>query len=149
MKALAYALLLLLLLAGGAWWRQHERDPGDALVLPAATGCDAARTLCSVARGPVRLALRLDPGARPLLPFGLELRVRTPQPVQSVTVDFRMAGMDMGRNRYRLQPAGPGRWRARVRLPVCLSGRSDWRAKVRVRTRARSYLGSFALRLGR
>lgn len=37
-----------------------------------------------------------------------------------------MVDMDMGVNRYRLEPAGAGVWQANVVLPVCVAGRSNW-----------------------
>lgn len=43
-----------------------------------------------------------------------------------VTAEFQMVGMDMGFNRYDLQPAGDGLFVSRVTLPVCISGRHDW-----------------------
>lgn len=39
---------------------------------------------------------------------------------------FRMLGMEMGYNRYRLIPMADGRWQAEVMLPACIQGRKDW-----------------------
>jgi len=50
----------------------------------------------------------------------------------TVLVDFTMAGMDMGQNRYRLAPGEAGRWQGQATLPVCTSGRMDWLARVEV-----------------
>jgi hypothetical protein len=62
--------------------------------------------------------------ANALRPF--ELRVRAPS-AKEVTASFTMTGMEMGLNRYQLVPAAEaGNWRARVILPVCVAGRSDW-----------------------
>jgi len=37
-----------------------------------------------------------------------------------------LRGMEMGFNRYRLLPDGPGSWQAEVLLPACIQGRKDW-----------------------
>lgn len=51
---------------------------------------------------------------------------------QAVTLRFDMVGMDMGVNQYRLQVIDKGVWQAQVMLPVCVTGRRDWFATVRV-----------------
>lgn len=43
-----------------------------------------------------------------------------------VRAEFQMTGMDMGFNRYDLQPSGDDLFVSRVTLPVCISGRHDW-----------------------
>lgn len=62
-----------------------------------------------------------------------ELKVLTPFEVwlkapgaRSVQASFTMEGMDMGFNLYTLRPDADGVFRARVTLPVCVSGRRDW-----------------------
>jgi len=71
-------------------------------------------------------------------PFRVELEVTglPPAIVTEVVVSFAMAGMDMGLNRYRLDPGSePGRWRGQVTLPICSSGRTDWLAQISATTR--------------
>jgi hypothetical protein len=56
------------------------------------------------------------------LPFSLRIDGVT---ARTVTAEFTMRDMDMGFNRYRFLRAGAG-WRARVTLPLCVSGRREW-----------------------
>jgi hypothetical protein len=68
--------------------------------------------------------IRFSMPPMPLQPFTLE--VRTPG-VKRVSAEFQMAGMDMGFNRYDLRAASPGVFRSAITLPVCVSGRRDWK----------------------
>ena len=45
---------------------------------------------------------------------------------RKVQARFTMQGMDMGFNLYTLRTDGDGIFRARVILPVCVTGRRDW-----------------------
>lgn len=67
--------------------------------------------------------VRMSPAPVVLTPF--TLTVKAPA-ARQVTAEFAMVGMDMGLNRYQLQAAGKGSWQARVMLPVCVAGGSDW-----------------------
>ncbi|MCS6786445.1 MAG: hypothetical protein NZ524_05365 [Thiobacillaceae bacterium] len=58
-----------------------------------------------------------------LHPF--ELWVRAPW-ARRVQASFTMEGMDMGFNLYTLRADNSGVHRARITLPVCVSGRRDW-----------------------
>jgi hypothetical protein len=64
-----------------------------------------------------------------LSPF--EIWLKAPG-AQSVQASFTMEGMDMGFNLYTLRPDAGGVFRARVTLPVCVSGRRDWRMNLNV-----------------
>lgn len=52
----------------------------------------------------------------------------------SVYVDFAMAGMSMGLNRYRLIQQTDGGWQGEIILPVCVQGRSDWLMEITANT---------------
>jgi len=51
---------------------------------------------------------------------------------RSVEASFTMEGMDMGFNLYTLRPDAEGIFRAGVTLPVCVTGRRDWRMTITV-----------------
>lgn len=86
---------------------------------------------------------RLQFSARPeaLKPFVLSL---TSPGLRKAVVAFRMAGMDMGFNRYHLLPEDGGRQSANVTLPVCTASRADWIAELDLD--GRLYRLSFATR---
>jgi hypothetical protein len=55
---------------------------------------------------------------------------------RSVEASFTMEGMDMGFNLYTLRPDADGVFRAKVTLPVCVTGRRDWLMTLTVDGRA-------------
>ncbi len=104
---------------------------GEVVRLPE-PACTPVGGPCESLEPPRMLSLELAGDVRPLRPFELILRLpkeALPQAGQA-SVDFIMLGMDMGINRYTLTRQADGSYRAKVILPVCSSGRSDWVAKV-------------------
>ena len=101
-----------------------------------AADCRAGRATCSAGTESVRVDLALGPGVPLMQPFPVRVSLRLPSAgrARQVLVDFRMIGMDMGRNEYRLTRAGDGTWQGVATLPVCTTGRSDWQAVVKVET---------------
>jgi hypothetical protein len=69
------------------------------------------------------VVLRFSESPRAMRPFAME--VDAPRAV-AVGADFTMPGMDMVPNRYELGRGPDGHWRAKVVLPVCITGRQDW-----------------------
>ncbi|HCA26910.1 MAG TPA: hypothetical protein DEP05_04595, partial [Betaproteobacteria bacterium] len=75
----------------------------------------------TLAGRPVQVRFSAPPSA--LRPFDVRVDALS---AARVSANFRMVGMDMGRNRYQLVRESGGRWLAHVILPVCVAGRSDW-----------------------
>lgn len=74
------------------------------------------------------LAVRMDQLPQVMRPFRLTV---TAPAADAVDASFRMAGMEMGFNRYQLirqaRQAGTAPvWQAKVTLPVCVRNRRDW-----------------------
>jgi hypothetical protein len=90
--------------------------------------CDAAEGPCEFRQGRLGLIFSLPEPVRPLQPFELHLRVEGLEPSR-VVATFTMSGMDMGLNRFELQPGVDG-WRGRAMLPICTEARKDWLATV-------------------
>lgn len=92
--------------------------------------CDSARRACLATGTDLDVEWRLGPPVRPMEQFAMQLRVARGAlgADARIVVEFQMRDMDMGLNRYRLEPAAAGAWRGRAMLPVCTSGRSDWLA---------------------
>ncbi len=110
-----------------------DAPPSQVLATP--VDCDAAQTACTAEGEGLRLHLQLGPGVRALKPFRSLLAIEgvAPEKVLDVEIEFVMRDMDMGVNRYRLLWE-EGRWVAEAVLPVCLAGRSDWVAELRLLT---------------
>jgi hypothetical protein len=126
--------LVLVAVVLGTWRYRTAGDtvPEDWLPLQINADCDSAQAAC-VARGEgFAVELSLGPSVRPMQPFNIQLRVLQGQlsSAAKVELQFQMQDMDMGQNRYRLQPDKQGIWRGNAVLPVCSRGRSDWFAQI-------------------
>jgi hypothetical protein len=66
--------------------------------------------------------------------FPIEIRFpeKNTNLLDHVIVDFQMAGMNMGVNKYRLQQSEKNKslWIGEGVIPVCTTGRTDWQAIV-------------------
>ncbi|RMG31874.1 MAG: hypothetical protein D6721_00210 [Gammaproteobacteria bacterium] len=113
--------------------------------MPEVTDCDAARAVCETVGSGVHVRLRLGPGVRAMHPFPVVLEVPK---AHGVVIRFEMPGMDMGKNVYRLDRAAPGRWAGKAILPICLSGRTDWVARVEIERADGRYLAVFPFHVG-
>lgn len=89
--------------------------------LPPPVACADLTQSCRLDGGAIEV--RADHAPSALHPFTLTVGV---QGARQVHAEFVMQGMEMGLNRYRLEPTAAGVWRGRVTLPVCVSGRRDW-----------------------
>jgi hypothetical protein len=96
---------------------------GCSRELPPPVACSDLAQGCRVANAQGALEVRTDASPSALHPF--MLTVNAPG-ARQVHAEFVMQGMQMGLNRYRLGRLASGEWRARVTLPVCISGRRDW-----------------------
>lgn len=118
MKATWKMTGLALLLAGLATFvwlgRSGELQPAVNL---------ACADLAAGCAGPGQVTIGLSGELKPLHPF--QVWVQAPD-AGTVEASFTMVGMNMGFNVYTLRRDGDGVFRARVTLPVCVSGRRDW-----------------------
>jgi hypothetical protein len=119
-------VLVSLLLAGCE--RQGDDEPTGFIALVTDMPCDL-KPGCVAGTENFSVNILIDPGARALQPFDVRARLLDDVPVTAIEVGFVMPGMQMGLNRYALVHEGDDIWRARVTLPVCMSGRSDWVAE--------------------
>lgn len=116
---LAVGLVVALL-----WWWQ-AREPAPARTVQ----CADLHAGCTVQVDGRAIAVRVSGELRVLKPF--QLTVQAPG-ARKVRVRFAMAGMDMGFNLYTLQAGADGLFQARIVLPVCVSGRRDWRMMLEI-----------------
>lgn len=118
-KMLSLGLLLLLFAAvklAVLWWWQQQQPAVTDIVCDIQAGCT------------------LPDGGH--IRFGSTLGIKSPFDIhyqgkaQQVSVSFSMRDMDMGFNRYELQPSDGGRSAQNVRLPLCTSARHDFLADI-------------------
>lgn len=148
MSGRGFLILILGLLIGGLavqlprWLDGQADSPRETFPLDLSdVNCDPVRGPCTALSGEVRLALHLQGPVIGLRPFRVQL-VAAGARFEEAQLEFDMAGMDMGRNRYRLLQEGNA-WVGVVTLPVCTTGRSDWRATVRVGGAGREWVAVF------
>lgn len=79
--------------------------------------------------------IKINADRQPQVMRAFKLKV-TSVPASQIYVDFAMAGMSMGLNRYKLIQQADGHWQSEVILPLCVQGRSDWLMEVTVSTSA-------------
>ncbi len=143
MKLRRFLLTVCLLLLTACDSGQEASEP---LVreLGTAGECDAALQPCQLGNAQFALTLELERNIRTLKPFRLQLHLAGSQPplIEEVMVEFFMEGMAMGVNRYRLLRDDSG-WHGEITLPICVAGRSDWRAVVEVRGAGNVYRAVF------
>ena len=124
MKRLIVPVLIILALAMLAIWGAWQKAPRQTAQ---AIACDDPVAGCAFMRDGVPASLRFSAQPEALRPFVLSIDAPG---LRKVSVSFRMAGMDMGFNRYELKFASEGRWAAAVTLPVCTASRVDWIAEL-------------------
>ncbi len=107
---------------------------------PQAVPCNSPQLGCEQAG----VKVRFSTAPVVLTPFVLE--VEAPGAKQ-VSASFSMLDMDMGENRYQLEPQRDGSsWRHMIILPVCIAGRSDWQLRLDVDGQPRIFTFSAAAR---
>jgi len=126
-KWLAIGIVLLVLGAVKVWFITHYLldRPAQAAELPQVLSCSSLTAGCTLPGGG-SLRFTTPPSYRQ--PF--ELTLSGVAAKEAPSIEFSMAQMDMGFNRYRLVVNGQGGWQASVRLPVCASGGRDWIATI-------------------
>ncbi|MDD5389248.1 MAG: hypothetical protein PHD37_07870 [Gallionellaceae bacterium] len=113
------APLLIIALAAGVLWKGGGEPPVATVTLSCA---DLVAGCATRLRGR-DISLGLSGVVKPLKPFQVWVKAAGAGKVQA---RFVMQGMDMGFNYYTLRAEGDDLFRARVTLPICVSGRRDW-----------------------
>lgn len=130
---LGVALLLILLIAI-IQLRNSVETVGDGSVAMSVAPCDLAREACRASLdGRVQLALSVTP--RPITVI-TPLKVvvdHSGEEIRRGEIRFTGIGMDMGVNRFTLQPEA-GRLVGEAMLPVCVESRMPWRATLWLET---------------
>ena len=125
-------VLLAVAFAAGHWIRdRHTGEPDNVLAL-------APDLSCNLRAGPCRLPLPdggevaldiLPRSLAPMAPLQLEVWV-SGAPLEARWIDFAGINMDMGFNRASLKPRAAGQFTGSGMIPVCVSDRMIWEARV-------------------
>ena len=93
------------------------------------------------------LRLSFPQGAWYMQPFKAELETAEDMGLDAVTLDLAMSGMNMGRNRFQLKAVSDNLWDGSLLLPICVTGRVDWRLTLEVVRDGQRYEAVFPLDL--
>lgn len=115
------APMLVILLIAGVVLASRFLQPAPSA--PVQVDCPNLAAGCSASLDGRRIALGVRGELKVLSPFEVWVEAAG---AKSVQASFTMEGMDMGFNLYTLRPDPDSLFRARVTLPVCVSGRRDW-----------------------
>lgn len=113
---LLVAVALVAIAVAGYWLKR----PAEAVAIR----CADPLAGCSFNHHGAPASVRFASQPAPMEAFGV--RVTAPGAAR-VSAEFQMVGMDMGFNRYDLHAGADGAFAAQVTLPVCVSGRRDWK----------------------
>jgi hypothetical protein len=114
----ALACLALIKLALVEWYLHSQEH--ETAVEPVA--CAPGGAQCALPGGARLLFVDLPTAGKPFLVELTGVAAAAPAP----EAEFSMVSMDMGFNRYRFVRADAA-WRLSATLPLCVSGRRDWR----------------------
>ncbi len=153
-------LVVLIAIAGGYSWVTiyHPEADDTAAAAPVETvpmsvtetACQKTQSACRATHPQLGdISLRFPEGAYYMQRFEAELTLAKAIELEQVTLDLDMTDMDMGRNRFRLSPAGEGLWRGELLLPICVTGRVDWQVRVQLDRDERRYEAVFPLNVTR
>ena len=109
-------------------------------------GCDVTRQSCRARLDGKQVEFMISSPIHYLQHFDYELSLEgfASDSVTRVTVEFDMLDMNMGLNRYTAQASDDGQsWSGVAVLPVCVSGRNDWRVTVVLETEKGNYQARF------
>jgi len=152
-QGLWLGLLLLLGIAIGTlypWLQSRFDSPSDIVELSGDPACDPAVKPCTARTSALTLTLQLMGEVRPLTPFTVrvELAGTAAATIEQARARFTMVGMNMGRNRFKLDFQADGVWQGQAMLPLCSTGRRDWQVSAEA-VGATLYRADFATVVGR
>lgn len=118
-------LIIALLLVIVALVRIRTQPSTEAQTI----ACADAVLGCAFKHRGQTVQLRFLQSPAPLQAFTMTLHAPG---ARQVKAEFHMQGMEMGFNRYNFTTDKTGGFTARVTLPVCLSGRRDWKLYLQI-----------------
>lgn len=109
--------------------------------------CNAQLNKCKVNIDDFEIGIDIDRNIEYLKTFNMKLWVENKKNnfIESIYIDFKMNGMDMGVNRFKLIRNEPIKfsktqsWHGKVVLPICVTGKVDWLAKIELISQKKQY----------
>jgi len=146
-------LILVIMLAvffkwqSGGFYGADKRPVYEEFVLKSKSDCDVTRQPCSARSKQIEVALQFheQPSGLKAFPVSISVKgLKQPQAAKML-LQFSMSGMDMGQLRQVLKwDESAKRWHGQVILPICSTGRRDWKVELELISDKRIYLAKFA-----
>lgn len=118
--------------------------------------CDAQNEICTFTTQNFTFEISMDKAIYYLKPFTVSMRTsfknlasKEQASIEAVSIAFKMTNMNMGVNRFQLKQSqfkdNHSVWKAKVILPVCVTGRADWNSELDIVTNEEHYRFVFPL----
>lgn len=130
------ALIIVLVIAGSylsELLRSDSIKSNTSVLLESNPACDLNKQGCVASINQQSVELRFKLAVKYLRRFDIEVVTSgfNPDMLESMNVNFTMLGMQMGFNQFSLNKTQKKNvWQGWAILPVCVSGRKDWRVKL-------------------
>lgn len=127
-----WSIFLVTVLVGiGLWWQ--TRQPQQVNII-SEIQCQPTKGDCiaSFAGGQLIWLVKDDIKYMQKFEHVIELSKNTTQNIQNLSIEFVMQGMQMAANQSVFIKHSDGVWKSQSVLPVCVSGRKDWLAVVKI-----------------
>lgn len=122
---MAAVVLVFILAYGIGQWLSSQQGAKDLPVeRMTADLCDPTQSSCKASFGEYTLNLEFLDMPSALKPFRVRIESDS-EHIDDISLDFKMPGMNMGINRYRLKQEDKF-WQNQLVLPVCTLRRNDW-----------------------
>ena len=108
--------------------------------------CKPQKQVCKTATEDFNIEISLNENIFYLKPFNVSVHTeaKTIFDIESVQIDFKMKGMNMGVNRFMLTQKDINdkkqEWKGKALLPICVAGRAGWFAELEIVTKQKKYL---------
>lgn len=142
---IAIFIVLIVLIIGGQIIFNNTNPPGDDMVV-AESGCRLDLQECIISLNNKALTVSTTGELLPLKPFIIKIQDPSSS-IKKAFVDLSMVDMDMGTNQFTFEQLTSTAWQASVIIPVCTTGRRDWKVDFTIKTADKSYLMSVLLQI--
>jgi len=139
-----FILLIALIISGQILFNKTDAPGDDVVVVDYACRLDLQE--CVLFINNAELTVSAEGDLQPLKPFTIKIKDQT-SIIKNAVVDLSMLEMEMGKNQFTFERLNPTEWHASVVIPVCTTGRRDWKVELSVKTAEKNYLMSVLLQL--
>ncbi len=118
------------------------------VVLKSDPACDLNEQACSASIDALSVKLHFKQVVKYLTRFDVEVVTNGFKAfsIEKMSIDFNMVDMKMGINRFALKQTDKKNvWQGMAILPVCITGRKDWRVKLYLADSQSNYVAKYKL----